>query len=67
MDHVKNSMNNRSVNTGVLKNFANFICFTCWTIEEIKFIFWINVHTPIEKQSNKDWNTPIHLENNGHV
>ena len=30
-----------------------------------KFIFWISAHTPIEKQFNKDWNTPIHLKNNG--
>ena len=30
-----------------------------------KFIFWINAHTPIEKQTNQDWNTPIHLKNNG--
>ena len=29
-----------------------------------KFIFWINAHIPIEKQSNQDWNTPIHLKNN---
>ena len=30
-----------------------------------KFIFWINAHTPIEKQTKQDWNTPIHLKNNG--
>ena len=30
-----------------------------------KFIFWINAHTPIEKQSNQDWNTSIHLKSNG--
>ena len=35
------------------------------TTEDKKFIFWINAHTPIEKQSNQDWNTPIHLESNG--
>ena len=29
-----------------------------------KVIFWINAHIPIEKQSNQDWNTPIHLKNN---
>ena len=29
-----------------------------------KFIFWINAHTPIKKQSSQDWNTPIHLKNN---
>ena len=28
-----------------------------------KYIFWINSLTPIEKQSNEDWNTPIHLKN----
>ena len=32
---------------------------------EKKFMFWINAHTPFEKQSNQDWNTPIHLESNG--
>ena len=26
---------------------------------------WINAHTPIEKQSNQEWNKPIHLKNNG--
>ena len=35
------------------------------TTEDKKFIFWINTHTPIEKKSNQDWNTPIHLESNG--
>ena len=35
------------------------------TTEDKKFIFWINAHTPIEKQFNQDWNTPIHLERNG--
>ena len=35
------------------------------TTEDKKFMFWINAHTPIEKQSNQDWNTPIHLESNG--
>ena len=35
------------------------------TTEDKKFIFWINAHTPIQKQSNQDWNTPIHLKNNG--
>ena len=35
------------------------------TTEDKKFIFWINAHAPIEKQSNQDLNTPIHLENNG--
>ena len=35
------------------------------TTEDKKFIFWINAHTPIEKKSNQDWNTPIHLESNG--
>ena len=29
-----------------------------------KFIFWINAHTPIKKQSSQDWNIPIHLKNN---
>ena len=31
---------------------------------KMKYIFWINFHTPIEKQSNKDWNILIHLKNN---
>ena len=35
------------------------------TTEDKKFLFWINAHTPIKKQSNQDWNTPIHLESNG--
>ena len=30
-----------------------------------KFTFRINAHTLIEKQSNQDWNTPIHLKDNG--
>ena len=30
-----------------------------------RFIFWINLHTPIEKQYNEDWKIPIHLKNNG--
>ena len=30
-----------------------------------KLIFWINAHTPIESQSKQDWNTPIHLKDNG--
>ena len=33
--------------------------------EDELFIFWINVHTPIEKKSNQDWNTTTHLKNNG--
>ena len=35
-----------------------------WTpvyTEDEKFIFWINAHTPIEKQSIQDWNTPIKI------
>ena len=28
-------------------------------------MFWIMAQTPIKKQSNQDWNTPIHLESNG--
>ena len=35
------------------------------TTEDKKFTFWINAHTPIEKQSNQDWNTSIHLKSNG--
>ena len=35
------------------------------TTKDKKFIFWINAHTPIEKQSNQDWNTSIHLKSNG--
>ena len=34
------------------------------TTEDKKFVFCINAHTPIEKQSNQDGNTPIHLESN---
>ena len=30
-----------------------------------KYIFCMTAHTPIEKQSNKGWNTPIYLKNNG--
>ena len=30
-----------------------------------KYIPWINADTPIAKQTNQDWNTSIHLENNG--
>ena len=30
-----------------------------------KFIFWINSHTPMEKQSNQDWKTPIYLKIKG--
>ena len=30
-----------------------------------KFIFWINSHTPMEKQSNQDWKTQIYLKING--
>ena len=30
-----------------------------------KYIFWINSHLSIEKQSKEDWNTPIQLENKG--
>ena len=35
--------------------------------EDKKLMSWINVHTPIEKQSNQNWNTPIHLQSNGHI
>ena len=35
------------------------------TAQDKKFIFWINAHTLIAKQSNKDWNTFIHLKSNG--
>ena len=28
-------------------------------------VFWIYNHPPLQKQSNKDWNTPIPLENSG--
>ena len=30
-----------------------------------KCIFWINAHPPIEKRSNKGWNTPIQLGTKG--
>ena len=32
--------------------------------EDKKFIFWINAHSLIEKYSNQDWNTSIHLKRN---
>ena len=32
------------------------------TTEFEKFIFWISAHTPIEKGSNQDSNTPIDLK-----
>ena len=35
------------------------------TTEDQKFVFWLKARTPIEKQSNQDWNTPIHLKING--
>ena len=35
------------------------------TTEDEKLIFWINAHIPIEKESHQDWDTPIHLKNNG--
>ena len=28
-------------------------------------VFWINAYPPIEKHSNKDLNTTIHLKNRG--
>ena len=30
-----------------------------------KFIFWINAYPPVEKRSNQDWNSLIHLKNKG--
>ena len=39
-----------------------------WTLvykDYWRWKFWINAHTPIENQSNQDWNTPTHLKNNG--
>ena len=30
-----------------------------------KFIFWINAQTSNENKSKQDWNTPIHLKNDG--
>ena len=30
-----------------------------------KLIFWVNSHTPVEKESNQDLNTTVHLKNNG--
>ena len=47
-----------------LKTVTNRLQYTK-TTEDKKFIFWINAHTTIEKQSNQDWNTPIHLKSNG--
>ena len=29
-----------------------------------KYIFWVNAHATIDKQSNEVWNTHIHLKNN---
>ena len=34
------------------------------TTEDQKFLFWINDHIQIEKQSNHDWNTPILSKDN---
>ena len=34
-------------------------------LKKKKIIFWINAHTQIEKQSNQDWNTLIHLKSKG--
>ena len=47
-----------------LKTVTNWHQYTK-TTEDKKFIFWINVHIPIEKQSNQEWKKPIHLESNG--
>ena len=46
-----------------LKIVTNWHQYTKNTEDE-KFIFWINAHTPIEKQSNQDWNATIHWMNN---
>ena len=46
-----------------LKNVTNWNHYTK-TTGDGNFKFWINAHTPTEKQSNQDWNTPIHLKNN---
>ena len=46
-----------------LKTVTNWHSYTK-NAEDGKSIFWINTHTPIGKQSNQDWNTPIHLKNN---
>ena len=46
-----------------LKLLTNRHQHTKTTKDEKKIIFWINAHTPIENQSNQDWNTPIHLKN----
>ena len=46
-----------------LKIVTNWHQYTKNTEDE-KFIFWINAHTPIEKQSNQDWNATIHWKNN---
>ena len=35
------------------------------TTEDKESIFWIKTHTPIEKQSNQDWNISIYLKSNG--
>ena len=48
----------------VFKNCSNWLQHTK-TAKSKKYIFWINAHPPIEEQSNEDWNTLIHLENNG--
>ena len=46
-----------------LKNVTNWHHYTKATGDG-NFKFWINAHTPTEKQSNQGWNTPIHLKNN---
>ena len=56
--HLKKSLTRLQIT--VFKNCKNGHQCTKST-ENKKFVFWINALTPIEKQSNIDWNTPIDL------
>ena len=56
--HLKKSLMRLQIT--VFKNCKNGHQYTKNT-ENKRFIFWINALTPIEKQYNIDWNTPIDL------
>ena len=53
--HLKKSVMRLQITAKIVTNGHQYTK----TTEDKKFIFWINAHTPIEKQSNQDWNTPI--------
>ena len=38
-------------------------CKDYWRWKSLYFEYWLNTYTPIEKRSNQDWNTSIHLKN----